>query len=493
MIYSKIPTRFLRASTKNEQDEAIIDQENDSFLEKLKIVNEEGMDENDYDEIVFEKIPLCTTREFPQVFFFYEKIKPLHISQPSSIDVQLELKPALLEYCLALAHAWNIQDLTGLDYIMKFLEECILTVISMLPTSSQKIIKSISEGDFKNSSEFLDPKKDALSKSVSRRAQVVLAKIYKTSNFIHTLCKETEISRFLQSLSTTTTLVEGYATLKILHGFTHRKSTLQILKQLYWEVAVFEFFCRLPSLQLPSTQLLAMEEPSVLEIVTGCFFFALHDNDSTLRLLDQGFLARAIPLLFCFVGGFLSTPITLVNHCTAACIKVQNQCDLLRICLLVLESMSFAQITKEMYVLKKIQLWVTEINLGFQGKKSSDVRIEIPIGQDDRAEVGSIEEGGKFEQSEREEDKTKIFIADLKEKISEKLQEGISKFKPSTSQQHVPLQQNQWVARVCAACGELETRPQEFKTCRGCHELCYCSKRCQKGDWPKHKMECSAK
>merc|ERR1712098_496274 len=42
----------------------------------------------------------------------------------------------------------------------------------------------------------------------------------------------------------------------------------------------------------------------------------------------------------------------------------------------------------------------------------------------------------------------------------------------------------------CANCGVLEKSEKEFQKCSRCGFVFYCSKACQKSDWPNHKQIC---
>merc|ERR1712098_430275 len=44
----------------------------------------------------------------------------------------------------------------------------------------------------------------------------------------------------------------------------------------------------------------------------------------------------------------------------------------------------------------------------------------------------------------------------------------------------------------CANCGTLEISEKQFQKCSRCGSVFYCSKVCQKSDWPNHKQICKA-
>ncbi|KAF8153851.1 hypothetical protein B0H34DRAFT_719357 [Crassisporium funariophilum] len=50
------------------------------------------------------------------------------------------------------------------------------------------------------------------------------------------------------------------------------------------------------------------------------------------------------------------------------------------------------------------------------------------------------------------------------------------------------------VLKFCSRerCGVRETRVAEYKRCAACHLVSYCSRECQKDDWPNHKPDCIA-
>ena len=40
-------------------------------------------------------------------------------------------------------------------------------------------------------------------------------------------------------------------------------------------------------------------------------------------------------------------------------------------------------------------------------------------------------------------------------------------------------------------CVNQESYDREFKVCAGCNDVAYCSRQCQKSDWPRHKLVCN--
>jgi len=42
----------------------------------------------------------------------------------------------------------------------------------------------------------------------------------------------------------------------------------------------------------------------------------------------------------------------------------------------------------------------------------------------------------------------------------------------------------------CANCDKKEKSVKEFKKCTRCNSVYYCSKACQKANWPSHKITC---
>ncbi|KAF9485110.1 hypothetical protein BDN70DRAFT_871821 [Pholiota conissans] len=47
------------------------------------------------------------------------------------------------------------------------------------------------------------------------------------------------------------------------------------------------------------------------------------------------------------------------------------------------------------------------------------------------------------------------------------------------------------LAKSCVGCKQLETKDRVFKVCSKCQARFYCSKECQRNDWPEHKLTCS--
>jgi len=47
------------------------------------------------------------------------------------------------------------------------------------------------------------------------------------------------------------------------------------------------------------------------------------------------------------------------------------------------------------------------------------------------------------------------------------------------------------VLAQCHCCGQLESAPRTFQSCRQCRQVYYCSRDCQKKQWKAgHKLEC---
>ncbi|KAJ6592179.1 hypothetical protein DFH09DRAFT_1136815 [Mycena vulgaris] len=69
---------------------------------------------------------------------------------------------------------------------------------------------------------------------------------------------------------------------------------------------------------------------------------------------------------------------------------------------------------------------------------------------------------------------------------------GISRLIKSDGNESTPLH---WGTRVCEGCGDREGNGGRFSVCKNCNEnvsrkFFYCSKTCQKSDWPNHKKVC---
>eukprot|EP00984_Skeletonema_dohrnii_P001728 scaffold576_cov180-Skeletonema_dohrnii-CCMP3373.AAC.10 len=47
------------------------------------------------------------------------------------------------------------------------------------------------------------------------------------------------------------------------------------------------------------------------------------------------------------------------------------------------------------------------------------------------------------------------------------------------------------IRQCCSVCGKIEPVDTLFGQCTGCDLKVYCSSRCQKSDWPMHKVVCS--
>jgi len=91
------------------------------------------------------------------------------------------------------------------------------------------------------------------------------------------------------------------------------------------------------------------------------------------------------------------------------------------------------------------------------------------------------------------EQRTGMIATTKQEIIHERLRRGGDADAKGYSFVHDPLQEDTPMGsqRICSGC--MKTAPQGagMKKCQGCKVCWYCSKECQKADWPRHKADCS--